>query len=319
MKISATLAYFILLPSLGFCNANHNNVKDTTTKSNPETVLFAPGMVPGVSNLVAAPAFAPDGKSVYFGQTRGSNHITIVTSYLKDGSWTSPVTAPFSGDYPNLEPAFDPHGKYLIFASSRPATPGDSLINGNWNGKEYPGKGGNLWKVSYSKNRWGEPARLPEVINRNGSVFSPAVAADGSLYFMRADSGGVFHIYRSQYKNGQYQTPVRASFCIGKYGDYDPAVAPDESFLIFSSPRPPAQKSTDLFIVFRTPAGWSDPIDLRQAVSDKVFGVEARLSPDLKMLYFTNQINKDGFKVPTDTYIWQVNITTLLMEHWGLR
>jgi Tol biopolymer transport system component len=266
-----------------------------------------------------APAFAPDGKSVYFGQIEGSGPITIVASYLKNGAWTSPVAVPFSGGYPNLEPAFDPHGKYLIFASSRPATSGDSLINGNWNGKAYPGKGGNLWKVNYSKKGWSEPVRLPEVINKNSSVFSPAVTGDGSLYFMRADSGGSFHIYRSQFANGQYQQPIRASFCMDKYGDFDPAVAPNESFLIFSSPRPPAPKTSDLFIVFRTPKGWSEPIDLRQSVSDKVFGVEARLSPDLKTLYFTNQINKDGVKVPTDSYIWQVDISKLLKEHGVLK
>jgi Tol biopolymer transport system component len=319
MKILAPFAYCLLLPLLGLCSANHTYLHDTTAKVNPETVLFAPGIIPGVSNLVAAPAFAPDGKMVYFGQTRKNEHITIVASYLNGNTWTSPVTAPFSGSYPNLEPAFDPHGKYLIFASSRPTRQGDSLINGNWNGKEWAGKGGNLWKATYSKKGWDEPMRMPEVINKNNSVFSPAVAGDGSLYFMRADSGGVFHIYRSQYKNGQYQTPVRASFCIDKYGDYDPAVAPDESFLIFSSPRPPAPKSTDLFIVFRTSKGWSEPIDLRQAVSDKVFGVEARLSPDLKTLYFTNQINKDGVKVSTDTYIWQVDISRLLKEHGVLK
>lgn len=319
MKFFSTLAYCLLLPCFGFCHTGYNHLQDTTVKTNPELVLFAPGILPGTSNLVAAPAFAPDGKSVYFGQTKKPDHITIVAAYLNGGAWTSPVIAPFSGDYPNLEPAFDPHGKYLIFASSRPVAQGDSLINGNWNGKLWAGKGGNLWRANYSKKGWGEPVRLPEVINKNNSVFSPAVAGDGSLYFMRADSGGVFHIYRSQYKNGRYQTPIRASFCLDKYGDYDPAVAPDESFLIFSSPRPPAQKSTDLFIVFRTTTGWSEPIDLRQAVSNKVFGVEARLSPDLKTLYFTNQTNKDGVKVATDSYIWQVDISRLLKEYRVLK
>jgi len=278
--------------------------------------MFAPGILPGTTNVVAAPAFSPDGKSVYFGQTEDKKGITIVASYFKDGRWTSPVLAPFSGTYANLEPAFDPRGKYLIFASSRPETANGPLLDGNWNGHAYPGHGGNLWKTNSTKTGWSEPQRLPDVVNKNGSVFSPALTHDGSLYFMRADSGGLFHIYRSQLKGGQYQTPVRASFCLDKFGDFDPAVAPDESFLIFSSPRPPAPaKTSDLFIVFHTATGWSDPIDLREAVSDKVFGVEARLSPDLKTLYFSNQMNKDGTKVPTENYIWQVDISGLLKAH----
>ncbi|HEX3385406.1 MAG TPA: hypothetical protein VHS53_09470 [Mucilaginibacter sp.] len=312
--ISACL--FISLAS----SAKTNPSYDTTARAKPELVMFAPGIVPGTSNLVAAPAFAPDGKSVYFGQTEDKNDITIVVSYLVGGMWTKPVIAPFSGDYPNLEPAFDPHGKYIIFASSRPVLAGGTRLDGNWAGKVYPGKGGNLWKAAYNKKGWGQPEHLPELVNKNGSIFSPAVAGDGSLYFMRADSGSVFHIYRSEYKNGGYQTPVRASFCIDQYGDYDPAVAPNQSFLIFSSPRPPAPaKTADLFIVFWTAKGWSEPIDLREAVSEKVFGVEARLSPDLRTLYFTNQINKDGVKVPTDSYIWEVDISGLLKAHGVLK
>jgi len=109
---------------------------------------------------------------------------------------------------------------------------------------------------------------------------------------------------------------VRPSFSVDAYGDVDPAVAPDESFLIFSSGRPPALPHTaDLFIVFRTPNGWSEPLDLRQLISDKVFGVEARLSPDLKTLYFSNHRNAAGVTVNTDQYIWQVDISKILKAH----
>jgi len=313
MKATGIIIAGLLIPLLASAQTSQS---DDTAKSSPQIVMFAPGIVPGASNSVAAPAFSRNGKSVYFGQTEDKKDITVVVSYLKNGAWTKPVVAPFSGDNSNLEPAFDPHGKYLVFASSRSVLPGGARLDGNWAGKAYPGKGGNLWKVGFSKSKWSEPEHLPEEINKNGSVFSPAVAGDGSLYFMRADSGSVFHIYRSQFKNGKYETAIRGSFCLEKYGDYDPAVAPDESFLIFSSPRPPAPaKTANLFIVFRTANGWGEPIDLREALSDKVFGVEARLSPDLKTLYFTNQINKDGVKVPTDSYIWQVDISALLKAH----
>jgi len=287
-----------------------------TNKAKTEATLFAPGEIPGTTSRVAAPAFAPDGKSVYFGQSNDKG-INIVVSYKKDGKWTAPIIAPFSGDFPNLEPAFAPNGKFMVFASSRPITEGGKNIDGSWSKQNYPGKGGNLWKIELTKKGWGEPKRLPDVINQNTSIFSPAVTGDSSIYFMKPDTSGRFHTYRSQYRNGKYEEPMPSSFSLPGYGDVDPAVAPDESFLVFSSGRPPAvPRRADLFIVFRTPNGWSEPVDLRVALSnDKVFGVEARLSPDLKTLYFCNQQNAAGVTVPTEQYIWQVDISKVLKEH----
>lgn len=320
MKIFINLFCCAALISLGSFSANAkinraNSVLDTN-KNISDATLFVPGEIPGVTNRDAAPAFSPDGKSVYFGQSADKKDITIVVSYKKGGKWSEPVAASFSGNFPNLEPAFAPNGKYMIFASSRPTVEGGKNIDGSWSKQNFPGKGGNLWKVELTKNGWGTPERLPDIINQNTSIFSPAITADGSVYFMLPDTAGKFHIRRSQYKDGKYETPVRPSFSVDAYGDVDPAVAPDESFLIFSSGRPPALPHTaDLFIVFRTPNGWSEPIDLRLKTSDKVFGVEARLSPDLKTLYFSNQRNAAGVTVPTEQYIWQVDISKVLKEH----
>lgn len=225
--------------------------------------------------------------------------------------WSTPRVAPFSGWSRDLEPAFSPDGRYLVFASSRPQNAGDSAVSGFYNGQVLPGKGGRLWKVTRQSDGWGAPEMLPVQVNANTSLFSPAVAGDGSLYFMRADSGKLFHIYRSAMKDGVLQTPVALPFIQADHGDYDPAVSSDESFLIFSSDRPPSPPHTaDIFIVFRTPGGWGDPIDLRQALSSEyVHGVECRLSPDDKTLYFSNGARDGRYG------IWQVDITPLLKTH----
>jgi hypothetical protein len=61
-------------------------------------------------------------------------------------------------------------------------------------------------------------------------------------------------------------------------------VAPDESFIVFSSGRQPAPaKQAILFIAFAQNGHWSVP----RALEPLVPGVEARLSPDLKKLYFS--------------------------------
>lgn len=115
-------------------------------------------------------------------------------------------------------------------------------------------------------------------------------------------------------KSGKYEAPQLASFSKTDYGDFDPAVAPDESYLIFSSPRPPASKASDLFIVFRTAQGWSDPVDLRSAISDQVYGIEARLSPNGKTLYFSNSRNAAGENVQGGRYIWSVDLNDVLQK-----
>lgn len=90
----------------------------------------------------------------------------------------------------------------------------------------------------------------------------------------------------------------------------------DESFLVFSSGRPPAPNQTDLFIVFRNPGGgWCEPIDLGSVLSKNVHGIEARFSPDYKTLYYSNALNAAGESIQGNRYIWQVDISGLLKGH----
>lgn len=313
------LLIFLLLLT-GICSQSQaqqtNDLPDSSNKAFNEPLLFAPGIIPSTAKNNLDAAFSPDNNTVCIGQLSGDQPMSIMIAHRAGSQWSALQTAPFSGTYVDLEPTFDPNGKYLVFSSSRPVSAGGVSIDGHYNGKFYPGKGGNLWKVAVTKTGWGAPEVLPTVINADSSVFSPAVAGDGSLYFMRADNGGIFHIYRSQMDNGNYQTPVPASFTVSDHGDFDPAVAPDESFIIFSSGRAPAPHVTDLFIAFRTANGiWGEPIDLRSVLSANVYGVEARLSPDCQTLYFTNQRNAAGEKVKNESFIWKVDIGGLLKAH----
>ena len=235
--------------------------------------IFAPGVISGPSSDADA-AFTPDGATLVF-----SRDGAILLSNPTAAGWTAPRIAPFSGRWMDAQPTLSPDGKVLVFVSNRPLVDGDAT---------HPG--GNLWRVERRGDDWGEPVHLPAVVNRGASVWGPSLAADGSLYFMdRVDGKGPFKLWRAQATAGTWGEPVLQSFGDAATQDVDPTVAPDESFIVFSTKHPATEQHERLVIAFRTGAGWSRPVDLGDVVnaggSDSN---EARLAPDGRTLYFTS-------------------------------
>jgi len=61
----------------------------------------------------------------------------------------------------------------------------------------------------------------------------------------------------ADHHNGSLHAPEPLPLSDGVTEDYDPAIAPGQSFLIFSSKRAPTPSgSADLFIVYATANGW---------------------------------------------------------------
>lgn len=257
--------------------------------------LFAPNVISGAADDMS-PAFTPDGKTVYFSRGNDSGSMILV-SHLVNGKWSEPAIVPFSGKWNDLEPAMAPDGSFLVFASNRPAGGGTKPIDGNFNGKVFPAQGGNLWRVDRSGSGWGEPKRLPDTINADTGTFSPSIVSDGSLYFMRpAKTNGHFALYRSQYRDGAYQAAVAIGTGDDTTEDVDPAVAPDENFVVYSSNHPDRHDSKRLMIAFRDKGRWGTAIDLGDEVNEKGSNIEARLGPDHTTLYFsTNTVPPIAF------------------------
>jgi Tol biopolymer transport system component len=264
------------------------HVARTAFASDSAPRVFAPGVISGPAND-ASPAFTPDGHTVFFTRSNASQS-AILVSQLRNGAWTAPTIASFSGEWRDIEPTMAPDGSYLIFASNRPAASNGKALDGFWNGTAQPAKGGNLWRVDRTRTGWSAPRRLPDIINSHVATYSPSIAADGSLYFMQPTGKSTkFHLFRAQYRNGSYETPVQLSFSTDDaVGDFDPAVAADESFVVFSSGRAPAT-TTSLFVAFRNADGsWSAPQYMGDSVNSGAPNIEARLSPDDHTLYFSN-------------------------------
>jgi Tol biopolymer transport system component len=235
--------------------------------------IVAPGVISGPSNDADA-AVTPDGALLVF-----SRDGAILLARRTPAGWSTPRLAPFSGRWMDAQPTLAPDGSALVFVSNRPLVDGDA---------KHPG--GNLWRVERRGDAWGEPVHLPAVVNRGASIWGPSVAADGSLYFMdRVDGRGPFKVWRAQARDGTWLAPVLQALGDPAMQQVDPAVAPDESFIVFSAKHPDTAEHERLYIAFRAGAGWAPAIDLGAPVNaEGSDSNEARLAPDGRTLYFTS-------------------------------
>lgn len=231
-------------------------------------------------------AFTPDGNTVFFDRSAGS-HKTIMVSHRHGGRWSPPRVASFSGRWFDQDPVVAPDGTYVLFDSNRPTEPGGKpLTQSYFVGGEGPGS--NIWRVDRSGEGWAEPVWIGRIINSDVFVDFPSIASDGTLYFMLWNaSEKAMHIWRSQYRGGKYMPPERVTLGDPAVSVHDPAVAPDQSFIVFDYGKVKGGLGR-LCIAFRDGAHWSAPIDLGDALNQSLpWG--SHLSPDGHTVYVTGQ------------------------------
>ena len=120
----------------------------------------------------------------------------------------------------------------------------------------------------------------------------PTLTARGDLYFCSRREGGQgrHDIYRARLVDGRFARPENLGSPINsEASDFDPYVAPDESYIIFASDRPGGLGNADLYIRFRGKDGaWSEPRNMGAPVSSPYLDYAPMLSPDGKYLFFTS-------------------------------
>ena len=220
-------------------------------------------------------AFTPDGRTVYFSKSHeGWAGLTIFVSHRDGKSWTEPEVAPFSGMFRDADPAVSPDGKSVIFASMR----------------DREGKGSkiySLFRATIGPDGSLNVHRLADTINNGTNVLSPSIARDGTLYFIRS-TGKTVRIFRSELRDGDYSAvaPVDLPDDSDTVFDSDPTIAPDQSFIVFSSNRPDSLGSYDLYLSFRHGNQWCKPVHLDASINSTDPEIATGLSPDGRTLYF---------------------------------
>lgn len=244
-----------------------------------QPVMFEPGII-STADMELNATFAPDGRTLYFTKrTPKYQFWVILVSTLKNGRWSTPRVAEFSGQYGDFDPFISRDGAQLFFSSNRPA-PGKTKTNFD------------IWMMKKDGAGWSSPTNLAD-INSENQEYYPTVSNTGTLYFSSSREGGKGSgdIYRSRLIDGKYSKPENLGDAINsKYHEGDPYIAPDESFLIFVSyNRPEGLGDGDIYISFNRNGAWTPAKNLGAPVNSSALDFCPSISPDGKYFFFTSE------------------------------
>ena len=249
----------------------------------PGVRLWMPDVVSSYPN-VRDLTMSPDGSEYYFSvENVRKDFSVIVVMRRENGRWTAPEVASFSGQYRDIEPAFAPDGRELYFASARP-TDGTSTAP-----KDY-----DIWKVTRpdEDSAWSAPVPLGAPVNSDKNEYYPSLTARGDVYFTREaeDPARKEDIFVSRKKSGVFEKPEPLSDAVNspKY-EFNAFVAPDESYIIFTSfARPDDMGGGDLYISYNRNGQWTQARHMGPGVNSNRIDYCPYVDTRNGILYFTS-------------------------------
>lgn len=256
---------------------------------------FAPGIV-NTPAIELNGVFSPDGREFFFTRKVAGVEMMLQSVYA-DGRWSEPVRfAAFPGEL-SADMAVSPDGQSLYFLGQHT----------NEYAPEKPSL--DVWVSRRDDGAWAPARVVPPPVSTDAMDIYPVVVADGSLYFTSNRPGGIGpnDLYRAQrLPDGRFAEPVNVGPPInGSFGTGDTFVAPDESYMIFSSRRPPSVGNGDLFVAFRLEDGrWGEPIHLGEVVNSAEHEFCPMVTPDGRYLFFSRLYGGSWAKATGGDIFW---------------
>lgn len=245
-----------------------------------EPELFMPGLI-STNDRDGCISFLDNGKLCVFGNDETGMQYT----FEKDGRWTIPRHAPWAFKQGVQDNTSGGDGR-RIFIQSRGLTSPDDEEKDN-----------NIWVVEWDGAGWSESQPLPPIVNTDKMEFYPTASSDGSVFFFASeyDDSRRSDIYECGFVNGEYKDAERLPYPLNTdYGELDPAVAPDGSYIIISSSRPGGYGATDHYIAFHREDGtWSHALNLGNKFNTPNGEYRACITPDGEFFFFVSDRKTD--------------------------
>lgn len=249
-----------------------------------------------------SPTFSSDGTEVYFTRStgkwgQGGGKSAIYYSVNKNGEWSTPQIASFSGEYNDGAPHICNHGKTLYFTSKRPSDDLSKISK-------------DIWKVEKNDNNiWGDPVRLNNSINSERSEYSPRTDKLGNLYFASNRLGGYGQgdLYFAEKEKDTFSAPINMGNIINSdSGEWNLEINNNGNILIFESSGRDQNLSAygDLYISFKRDGKWSVPQNIEE-LNTTGSDLYAELRIEDKLLYYSSSDSLPS--VDTNIYAIEFN------------
>ena len=245
--------------------------------------LFAPGIISTLEMPEMCAGFTADGKEFFY-NAQFKGHWTIFQTREIGGQWINPEPMLFSSGYTDRDFTISPDGQRIYFGSNRPREKNEEPLSSL-----------DIYVTERIGGiQWSEPKNIGSEINSDLGENYPSVASNGNLYFFssRGDGSGGCDIYVSRYIDGRYHPPENIGSAVNSVrNDWDAFIAPDESYIIFSSQnRDDTIGGQDLYISFQNKDGsWTVARNMGPRVNSKAGEICPSVSLDGQYLFFTSR------------------------------
>lgn len=245
--------------------------------------VFLDGVISKLNRPEMCGVFNKTGKEFYFNTLYNDNWTIFYTKEI-DGKWQKPICLPFTSGFTDRDFTMTPDGNKIFFGSNRPREKGEKVL----------GVLDIYVTERLGNGQWSEPKNLGPPVNTDFNENYPSAAANGSLYFFSNREGGLggCDIYVSRFIDGQYLQPENLGVAVNsKKNDWDSFVAPNESYIIFSSQnRDDTIGGQDLYVSFRKSSGeWTEAKNMGKRVNSFSGEICPGVSLDGRYMFFTSR------------------------------
>ena len=233
-------------------------------------VVFAPGIISLPDFNERDVTFTPDGSEIYFTRYPVDKTWNIMTMKKQNNVWIAPQKARISGKFLDAEASVTRDGSKIFFISGRPKN--DSI----------PAGAIEIWFANRENGDWGNPELLGDKFSGG---YYPTFTDNGTMYFTDANT----NISKSLLVDGEYKEVINLGDSINtEESEYNALIAPDESYLIFTSKGwGKGYGNDDLYISFRKEDGtWTKARNMGPVINSFAREYCPALSYDGKYFFF---------------------------------